>query len=422
MRITSILPALIAGSTLAKNDNFLSDGFKRFDKKVLDEFANKNHVYSPMVIRVMATALMRGTSGSALKELADLFGFDVGDNLDEPKESGYLSYMNRTFTREKPNLQQSIIWSSEKYYNLQPEYRDDIRKKCGVQLKRMQTFVGKEGYLNRQVSEGTDGAINDFFKKGDMTEEVKMMILNSLKFDEKWHKTLAMEKGPKIKFYDLEKNVVDRNVETFKYDRKKKTKGQEHVINKKITYFMDPKTDVEYVWLPFQPNKNKQPQMIFAMPRFMNETVDEGDVDELLKDVDFTVARKFIQNRTVRQKVGKGEHYLDQLIIPKFKFKTNIPLTDVLRSLGVESIFDSAKAPFNRLFMNPVGLSLSQAVHQATIEVDETGAKATAVTVSTIESRMNKGPKKLELNRPFKFFITNKRMSDIYFTGVVHKP
>lgn len=415
MRVISIIP-LFVGAALGNDLLFIRDGLKRIDEKVLDEFENKNHVYSPMSIRVMATALMRGTSGNGLKELADVFGFNVGNDFENPKEAAYLTYMNRTFTREKPNLQQSIIWSSQKYYNLEPSYRDDIRKKCGIQLKRIKTFVGKEGYLNRQISEGTDGAIDDFFKKGQMTEEVKMMILNSFNFDEKWHKTLEMKDGPNIQhFFNLNREEVSRNVKSF-------TRGNRKT---KVTYFKDDATGVEYIWLPFQPNKKKQPQMVFALPRFANSTRDGDDFEaaDLLKDIDFSKAREFYSSfysSGEKEKKLKSKTFVEQVVIPKFKFKTNLPLTAILKSLGIETIFDPSKTPFNRLFNNPKGLYLSEAIHKATIEVNEKGAKASAATASVIASRRTK--KKLILDRPFKFFITNKRMTNVYFTGVVHKP
>merc|ERR1719195_272141 len=108
------------------------------------------------------------------------------------------------------------------------------------------------------------------------------------------------------------------------------------------------------------------------------------------------------------------------LIIPKFKFNTNLPLTEILKAVGVHSIFDKSKDPFDRLFKNPSGLYLSEAVHKSTIEVNEKGAKASAATVMQISSRSK--PKVLKFDHPFKFFITNKRMTNIYFTGVVYKP
>jgi len=405
MRGLTVLAAL-CGTTLAGDQDFISKGLKNFDEKVQDHLPNKNHVYSPMAIRVMATALMRGTSGAALKELADAFGFDVGADFDNPNEHGYLTYMKNTFERERPNLQQSIAWSSEKFYNLNGEYRDIVRKDCGIQLKRMRTFVGKENYLNKVISNGTDGAIDDFFQPGSMTADTKMMMLNSLKFEEKWNKKFQMKANGKKKFYDLEKNLLGE-FETFKSGN----------LSQKIKYWRDDETWVEYIWLPFRAHNKKQPYMVFALPDYANVTHVEDDPDfktsDLFKDVDFARARKAVKS-------GEAKLKKINFQIPKFKFDTSLPLTEILKSLGVKSIFDATQTPFKRLFQNAKGMSLSDAVHKSVIEVDEVGAKAAAATAFQIESRSD--PKKVHLDHPFKFFITNRRMANVYFTGIVYKP
>lgn len=405
MRGLPILAAL-CGTALAGDQDFINKGLKNFDKIVQEQLPYKNHVYSPMAIRVMATALMRGTSGEALKELADAFGFELGDDLAKPNEAGYLEYMKKTFEREKPNLQQSIAWSSEKYYNLNADYRDVVREDCGIQLKRMKTFVGKENYLNKVISNGTGGAIEDFFQPGSMTADVKMMMLNSLKFEEKWNKNFQMKTNGKKKFYDLDQNPLGE-FETF-------TRGN---LSQKIKYWKDEKTWVEYIWLPFRAHNKKQPYMVFALPDYANVTHVKDDADfkssDLFRDVDFKKARNAVKtNKAILQKVNFS--------IPKFKFDTNLPLTEILKSLGVKSIFDASKSPFKRLFQNAKGMSLSDAVHKSMIEVNEVGAKAAAATAFQLESRSE--PKKVHLDHPFKFFITNRRMSNVYFTGIVYKP
>lgn len=352
-----------------------------------------------MAIRVMATALMRGTSGENLKELADVFNFDIGNDLAHPEEMGYLTYMYNTFKRERPNLQQSIIWASPKWYNMNKQYKTVMEDKMKLYFKRVKSFVGREKMLNTRIAQGTGGEIEDFFEEGSMTEDVKLMMLNSLKFEEKWHKNLKMRNGAPIDFHNLNEEVVGK-VDTFR-----NTAKADRIIN-----YLDKETGVQYVWLPFAAHDKKQPEMILALPPYLNGTESELD---LFSGIDFEKARNVYKNKKVRKSK------LD-LIVPKFNFKTNIPLTEILKTVGVQSIFDKSKDPFQRLFQNPSGLYLSEAIHKSTITVDEKGAKATAATAMQISSRSK--PKTIKFDRPFKFFITNKRMTNIYFTGVVHKP
>jgi len=179
----------------------------------------------------------------------------------------------------------------------------------------------------------------------------------------------------------------------------------------KIINYVDRETGVQYIWLPFASHDKKQPRIVFALPPFLNGT-DQNELD-LFNDIDFKKAREVYKNKKARKSK------LD-LIIPKFKFNTKLPLTEVLKTVGIQSIFDKSKDPFDRLFANPTGLYLSEAVHKSTIEVNEKGAKASAATAMQISSRSK--PRVLKFDHPFKFFITNKRMTNIYFTGVVYKP
>jgi len=183
-------------------------------------------------------------------------------------------------------------------------------------------------------------------------------------------------------------------------------KSKERIVN-----YLDKATGVQYIWLPFAAHDKKQPKIVFALPPYLNGT-DDTELD-LFSDIDFQKARNAFKNKDIKK--SKMD-----LIIPKFKFNTNLPLTEILKAVGVHSIFDKSKDPFDRLFKNPSGLYLSEAIHKSTIAVDEKGAKATAATAMQISSRSR--PKTVKFDHPFKFFITNKRMTNIYFTGVVHKP
>lgn len=113
MRGLPILAAL-CGTALAGDQDFINKGLKNFDKIVQEQLPYKNHVYSPMAIRVMATALMRGTSGEALKELADAFGFELGDDLAKPNEAGYLEYIKKKLLREKSRIYNRVSLGAAK--------------------------------------------------------------------------------------------------------------------------------------------------------------------------------------------------------------------------------------------------------------------------------------------------------------------
>merc|ERR1711972_622149 len=111
--------------------------------------------------------------------------------------------------------QQSIIWASPKWYNMKKEYKTVMEKKMNLYFKRVKTFVGREKMLNTRIAEGTGVEIEDFFEKGSMTDDVKLLMLNSLKFEEKWHKDLQIRNGAQIDFFNLNEENVGK-VDTFR--------------------------------------------------------------------------------------------------------------------------------------------------------------------------------------------------------------
>jgi len=434
--IAPILANSVAGNIISDSENFIKNGFANLDSKVQEHFnvKNQNHVYSPLAIRVMIATMMRGTKGKAMQEMANAFNFNLGENINKPKENEYMTWLAKTFKREEPDLQQTIIWASDKYYNLDHGYRDDMREKVGVYMKRFKTFVGKEPYMNKMISQGTDGAIEDFFTPGAMTSETKLMILNSLKFNGLWHKSLGMQDGDSMDFKNLNGDVIS-NVESFESENKQK----------QITYYQDPKTETEWFYLKFTPEKKtatwngkdmnlyKSTMMVIAMPRFINETEfpsdDSDNPTKLFDSINLAEAKDFFK-KSKAEISGKDstfqqnphQKFAVQVIIPKFKFATQLKdLNNYLQEMGIHELFDQNKDPFDRLFGNPKQYTLDEAVHQATIEVNEKGAKASAATVVQIESRSGRDFKRY-MDHPFKFYITNKRMDTVYFTGIVHDP
>lgn len=118
---------------------------------------------------------------------------------------------------------------------------------------------------------------------------------------------------------------------------------------------------------------------------------------------------------------GKGEELVD-LTIPKFKFRTSVPLKDVLIALGVRDAFDPAGADYTGM-TDDEQVYVSDALHQATIGIDEEGTEATAAT-AVIGGR-GAGPVealKIVLDRPFYLVIHDLETRVPLFVGHVADP
>jgi serpin B len=109
--------------------------------------------------------------------------------------------------------------------------------------------------------------------------------------------------------------------------------------------------------------------------------------------------------------------------LPKFKLEYATELKDVLSSLGMQQVFNSAQADFSAMTNSAV--ALDQVKHKAVIEVNEEGTEAAGVTSSGIRITSaipQKQPFEMNINRPFFFAIHDDRAGIILFMGNVVEP
>jgi serine protease inhibitor len=107
--------------------------------------------------------------------------------------------------------------------------------------------------------------------------------------------------------------------------------------------------------------------------------------------------------------------------IPRFKYKYEIKLNDVLTTMGMGVAF-TGLADFSGMNKDG-GLNIDYVKHKTFIEVNEEGTEAAAVTVVAIE-RTSVGPEKQQFiaNRPFMYAITEEKTGAILFMGTLKDP
>ncbi|KAJ8252950.1 hypothetical protein GJAV_G00207520 [Gymnothorax javanicus] len=106
------------------------------------------------------------------------------------------------------------------------------------------------------------------------------------------------------------------------------------------------------------------------------------------------------------------------IFLPRFKIQNRFNLKSVLLSLGVSDIFDPSAADFGG--MSEDGLYVSEAVHEAKIEVTEEGTKAAASTAMVLLKR-SRAPV-FKADRPFLFLLREASAGSVLFMGRVMNP
>lgn len=110
------------------------------------------------------------------------------------------------------------------------------------------------------------------------------------------------------------------------------------------------------------------------------------------------------------------------LAIPKFEYRSELPLSAALQSLGMQAAFDPGAADLTGIVAERE-LFVQDVVHQGFVKLDEQGteaAAATAVVVGLTSAPLEAA--ELVLDRPFLFLIRHDPTGEILFAGVVANP
>ncbi|XP_038164207.1 serine protease inhibitor A3M-like [Cyprinodon tularosa] len=111
-----------------------------------------------------------------------------------------------------------------------------------------------------------------------------------------------------------------------------------------------------------------------------------------------------------------------KIFVPKFSIKTSSKLNDVLKGMGITDVF-GVRANLSGL-AEEKNLTVSEVVHQATLDVNEAGVYAAAVTgIISVNFCARRSPiLELKFNRPFMVIITERNAENILFIGKIVNP
>ena len=113
------------------------------------------------------------------------------------------------------------------------------------------------------------------------------------------------------------------------------------------------------------------------------------------------------------------------LRMPRFEFRTTVPLTEVLRRLGMVAAFTPPSGFDGADFSGMTGTRepfLGEVAHEAFIAVDEHGTEAAAATAVVVRTVSGAPPATLDLDRPFLFVLRHDPTGELLFLGQVTDP
>lgn len=144
-----------------------------------------------------------------------------------------------------------------------------------------------------------------------------------------------------------------------------------------------------------------------------------GEKDDRKKACDDYYDVDSIINKIEWNKMKFTEKNFDEVLVPHFETKTNIDLKNLLKGMGVQSIFIQYANSLNQITDS---LYVSEYEQTARIKVNERGTEAAAVTHWTMELFGGKSPVEHNIfiaNHPFIYAIVDEKTGAILFVGRV---
>ena len=116
-----------------------------------------------------------------------------------------------------------------------------------------------------------------------------------------------------------------------------------------------------------------------------------------------------------------SDEYSVKIGLPKFKVEENHTLIKPLKEMGLSLLFDPSRANFSAMSPSKK-LYVDSLVQKTSVDIDEIGTEASAVTAFGMKTTAIPNPKESKqiiLNRPFAFAIYDSESKEFLFTGKI---
>ncbi|CAL1292434.1 unnamed protein product [Larinioides sclopetarius] len=347
----------------------------------LTSSSNKNVFFSPLSISTAFGMLFYGARGETAEEKADLLNELVHDIF-----SRYFSEVLKGGDSSNGyvmNTANSIL--VDKHFELLEEYRRNVQELYRASVRdvdfgREAPRIVKE--INDWVKEKTNGKIEKLLD--DLSPATVLALFNAVYFKGTWKTQFETSKTRNEVFYN---NGLESEA---------KKVPMMHVEKKFPVVF---NRDFKALELPY---KGENVSMLILLPNNRDglQALEESLTSEILT------------------KIPEQMHPFKMSIsLPKFKLEFEEELSRPLQALGANQIF-SAGADLSGMISSR-GVSVSQVLHKAVIEVNEKGSEAAAVTGVIM---FRSGPLSFKADHPFLFAILEKgsKSNMVLFMGRVN--
>ncbi len=353
-----------------------------------------NLIFSPYSIFQAFLMTYAGANAETKAEIAEALEIDLedGDKVHEWMNALNIHLTTRPeyASKDAQPLEFSVanaLWA-QKEQHYEQAFLDKLAANYNAGLKLVDFSQPEEArqLINLWVEAQTNEKIKELIPAGMLNELTRLVITNAVYFKGAWSHQFDPQLNSLETFYKLDGSQT--TVE---------------MMNLRFTGAGLVDDDYQVVRLPYEQSGFS---MVVIMPNgdfreFENDLEDE--LDDIFEDLDESSASI-------------------QLGLPKFKIESSFGLADQLKALGMRSAFDAFSADFSGI-TGAKDLFISDAIHQAYIDVNEQGTEAAAATAIAMEMTSMPGDTiEIKFDRPFIYLIYDQTTEIIVFMGRVLAP
>jgi len=342
----------------------------------------KSIFLSPVSATYMLGMLADGASGETLKEINDALGFS-GATAPQVNE------LCQTLIEEAPKTDKNVTLEianaiyTNKGYTLAEQFKADMETYYRADAKTLDfANTNSLNAINNWARQKTHGTIPQVLDRLD--SEAIAYLLSSIYFQATWTKQFDKKMTKEETFVCEDGDIILLQM-----------------MNNKSLIQLYENEDCRMVCLPY--GSGKAWNMFVMLPK------GSATVGDLLENMDCDYWNSLLSTR---------KNMVLDLKLPKFITSNKLDLTETLPQMNIKRIFGE-DAELDGICQG-LKLHVSRMVQSGSIEVNEEGTKATAVTVGELmdgESGPN-GENQFHADRPFVYLICENSTNAVFFAGV----
>ncbi|NXC41687.1 A1AT2 antiproteinase, partial [Penelope pileata] len=358
----------------------------RFYKQAISKEADKNIFFSPMSISTAFAMLAVGAKSTTLSQIFEGLGFDslTENHIHDIHESFHkvLAVLNCTEVNITLNIGNALFTAIG--YDLQETFLQNIKQFYDAEFFSSNFHKPEEAkvQINNYVQEKTKGKIPELI--GHLDANTVLVLVNYIYFKAAWDKSFDPASTYEDDFFVNSNERVKVNMMQRESD---------------YNSYYDQDLSCEVIELPYAGTA----RALLILP-------DDGKMNQV---------EDALSKETVCNWDSKLETRRVYLHLPRISITGSYDVKDLFKEMGITDVF-SSNADLSGIDGSRT-LRVSQAIHKALLEVDETGTEAAGAT-AIILTKVLLPSVTIKFNRPFILLISDKETGTTLFMGKIIDP